>query len=308
MKSVRKLVKRLVVGGVLVVVLALVAGVVWIDRVAKTGVEAGGSYAFGVPTRLDSASIGIVAGRSKLSGLDIANPAGFNTPHLLKLDNAVVGVSLGSLTGDTVEIPEFSLSGIDVNLESQGGRSNFKVVMDNLGRFESAEKDPQAKKEEGRKFVIREIIVKDVKVNLALSPIGGSATRATIPIEELRLKNVGTGSGGGAILGQVAGTLLKAILMAAIEKGAGTMPAELLNDLNGALAGLTPLAEMGTSLAVNVNGTLKDLSTQVDAAKKQIMQPAADVAKQLGDTAKDMQQKLPGGLGDLLKKKDEKAK
>ncbi len=304
-----KRVKRLVAVVVAVVILIVVAAVLWIDRLAKVGVEAGGQYAFGVPTRLDTASIGILRGRSELSGLDIANPEGFETPHLLKLDDAVLAVSLGSLTGDTVEIPEFSLAGVDMNLESKGGKSNFKIVLGNLGRFESSEKEPKAKEEkEGRKYVIREIVVKDIKVNVALLPIGGSATRVTIPIEELRLKDVGTGSDKGIILAQVADTLLKAIIVAAMEKGGGTIPSELLGELNGAMASLAPLKTVGASLAVNVNGTLKDLSAQVGTAGQQLTQQAQGAAKQLGDTTKDAQQKLTDEIGGLLKNKTDKPK
>ncbi len=305
-----KRVKRLVLAAVVVVILIVVAAVVWIDRLAKAGVEAGGQFAFGVPTKLDSASIGILSGRSELSGLNIANPEGFETPHLLSLGNAVLDVSLGSLTGDTVEIPEFSLSGIDVNLESKGGKSNFKVILDNLGRFESSQKEPQPKKPagEGRKFVIREIIIRDVKANVALLPIGGSAARVTVPIEELRLKDVGTGSDRGVVLAQVAGTLLKAIMLAAMEKGAGTIPSEVLAELNGALASLAPLKDIGATLAVNVNGALKDLGTQVGAVGQQLTQQAEGAVKQVGDAAKDAQQKLTEGLGGLLKPKAEKPK
>ena len=316
-----KRVKKLVLAAVVVVILIIVVAVVWIDRLAKVGVEAGGQFAFGVPTKLDSTSIGILTGRSKLSGLDIANPEGFDTPHLLKLDNAVLAVSLGSLTGDTVEIPEFSLTGIDVNLESKGGKANFKVVLDNLGRFESSKKEPQARKQEGegKKFVIREIVIKDVKVNLGLLPIGGIATRVTVPIEELRLKDVGTGSDKGVVLADVAGTLLKAIILAAMEKGGGSIPKELLGQLNGAMANLAPLKDIGASLAVNVNGAMKDLDTQVSAvgnqvaqqaegATKQVTQQAEGAVKQVDGAAKDAPQKLSEGLGGLLKKKEDKPK
>lgn len=304
-----KRLKKLIVAAIVVLILVIVVTVVWIDRIAKVGVEAGGRFAFGVPTKLDSASIGILTGRSELTGLDIANPEGFSTPHLLKMDDAVLAVSLGSLTGDTVEIPEFSLAGIDLNLESKGGKSNFKVVLDSLGRFESSKTEPQAEEEhQGRKFIIREIVIKDVKVHVALLPLGGSATRVTIPIEELQLTNVGTGSDGGLVVAQVAGTLLKAIILAAMEKGSGNIPSELLGELNTAMASLAPLKEIGASLAVNIDGALKEMSAQTTEVAQQFTQQAQEATKQIGDTAKDAQQKLTEGLGGLLKKKGDESK
>jgi hypothetical protein len=305
-----KRVKKIVVVVVAVVILVIVAAVVWIDRLAKVGVETGGQFAFGVPTKLDSADIGILAGRSALSGLNIANPPGFDTPHLLKLDNAALAVALGSLTGDTVEIPEFSLTGIDMNLESKSGKANFKVVLDNLGRFESSKKEPQPEKAkgEGKKFVIREIVIKNVKVNVALLPIGGEATRVTVPIDELRLKNVGTAGNNGIELGQVAGTLLKAIILAAMEKGGSIVPGDLLNELKGSMASLAPLTDIGASLAVNIDGTIKDLGAQAGTVGKEVAQQAEGAAKQVGEAAKDAQKKVTGGLGDLFKKKEDKPK
>jgi uncharacterized protein involved in outer membrane biogenesis len=317
-----KRIKRLVMAVVAVVILVVVGAVIWTDQLAKAGVEAGGTFAFGVPTKLDSASIGILTGRSKLSRLGIANPDGFETPHLLHLDDAVVAVSLGSLTSDTIEIPEFSLTGIDVNLERKGGSANFSKVLDNLGRFESSRKEPQPQQTDGdgKKFIIREILIKDIKVNMALLPIGGAATRMTVPIEELRLKDVGSGTAGGAVLGQVAGTVLKAIILAAVEKGGAAIPSELLNELNGAMANLAPLKEIGASLAVNVDGKLKDLSAQAGAIGGQFTQQAEGAvqqaetairqvegaAQQIGDSVKGAQQNLTEGLGGLLKKKEDK--
>lgn len=301
-----KRIKKLVLAAVVLVVLVVVVAVLWVDRLARLGVEKGGTFAFGVPTQLDAASIGLVSGRSTLAGLDIANPQGFETPHLLKLNDAALAVSLGSLTGDTVEIPEFSLSGIDVNLERKAGKANFKVILDNLGRFESSRKEPQDEKPagEGKKFIIREIIIKDVKVNLALLPIGGDATRLTVPIEELRLRDVGSDSSGGVVLGQVAGTVLKAIILAAMEKGGGTIPGEMLNDLNSAMASLAPLKDIGASLAVGLDGTVKDISTHVEGMGTQLRQ-AQDSVQQVGDSVKDAQQNLTEGLGGLLKKKED---
>jgi hypothetical protein len=145
-------------------------------------------------------------------------------------------------------------------------------------------------------------------VNLALLPIGGSAARVTVPIPELRLKDVGTGSDKGVVIAQVAGTLLKAIILAALEKGGGTIPGELLNELNGAMANLAPLKDIGASLAVNLDGTLKELSAQTAGVQKQLTDQAQGAVKQLGDTAKDAQQKVTEGLGGLLNKKENKSK
>jgi hypothetical protein len=288
-----KHVKRLIVAAIVVVVLVVVGAVLGIDRLARTGVEAGSTYALGVPTTLNKADIGIVSGRSELSGLTIANPKGFDADHLLTLNEGALDVSVGSLTKDTVEIPEFSLTGIDVNLESKATGSNYKVILENLGRFESG-KDAQTGQQEGKKFIIREIIIKNVKVHVNLSPLGGSLLKVTVPIDELRLRNVSGESDKGIVLAQLADTLIKAILTATIERGQGIVPGDMLNELGSGLKNLTSLADGGTTLSVAVDGKLKEVGEELNKA-----------AKQLGATTKDAERALKG-VGDLLKKKEAK--
>ena len=82
---------KLLIKIVVVLVLLLVIGVLttffFIDRIAKAGVEKGATYALGVPTTLKSADVGVFAGTFAMSGLNVANPEGFDKePHFLKLE------------------------------------------------------------------------------------------------------------------------------------------------------------------------------------------------------------------------------
>ena len=91
-----KWIKRIVILLVLVVVVVAVIAVVMIDRIAKTGVEQGGTYAMGVTTKLDGIHIGLLSGSVSLDGLSVENPEGFKADHFLKLGDGSVEVSLGS--------------------------------------------------------------------------------------------------------------------------------------------------------------------------------------------------------------------
>jgi len=287
----KKKIRRLVIGIVGLVVLALVLGVVYIDHVAKAGIEHGSTYALGVPTKVNSTDIGIVQGHSELAGLNISNPQGFKTDHFLKLGNGVLDVSLTSLTSNLIEIPKLALSDIDVNLEKQSGKANYQVILDNLGRFESGKKEEPPPDKEGRKFIIREILISNVNVHVSLLPLAGlgDAVNVTVPIKELRLKDVGTDSDKGVLLAQLADTLVKAILAAAIETGGGIIPADMLNELQGGLKSLESLASVGASLAVEVEGQLKAVTAAGADVVKQVtgtVQQAVDQLKAAGDSAK----------------------
>ncbi|MDX1682749.1 MAG: hypothetical protein R3336_06495, partial [Phycisphaeraceae bacterium] len=65
-------------GGILLALVLLVVGIfIYIDSIAATAVERGGTYALGVDTRLADADVGIFAGEVTLDGLTVDNPEGF---------------------------------------------------------------------------------------------------------------------------------------------------------------------------------------------------------------------------------------
>lgn len=316
-----KKVKKLIVGFVVVVLLVILSIPLWIDRAARVGIETGGSFALGVPTKLDGIDIGLLSGTSELTGLSVANPKGFSADPFLRLNGGKLAVSLGSLRTDTVEIPEFSLSGIGLNLEKKLDGANYKVILDNVGRFESKGSSGSASSEPsqdgGKKFVVREIVIKDVTVNAAMAGLGDLG-KVSVKIDEIRLNNVGSGSDKGVLMGELVNTILKAILAATLQKGG--LPADLMSELQGSLASLKSLEQLGTSLAVNIDGTLKQVAGQAQAAAqqvgeaaKQVQAGAAEAAKQVeagaaqaADQAKSAAKSVTEGLGNLLPKTEEK--
>ena len=71
---------------VLVVVIVAAGGLFYLDRVVGASIERGGSYALGVDTELRSVRLGLLSGEFSLSGLTVANPPGFETPHFFRLE------------------------------------------------------------------------------------------------------------------------------------------------------------------------------------------------------------------------------
>jgi len=241
--------KLLIVGAVCVVVLivgVVVAFSLGMNAIAKQGIEQGGTYALGVNTTVDSASVGIFSGKFGMRGFSVANPEGFPSSHFLTLGNAGVQVSMGSLQSDTIELPELRLENIVANLEKKDGAANYQVILDNVKR-RTGEKDPSAppSEDEGPNLVINDLIIRDVTVNMQVLGV----TNITVPIDEIRLKNVGrTGTGvrgTGVTLGELTGIIVQAVMAAAIQQGGDLIPRDLVGDMQGALAGLGSLGDMG---------------------------------------------------------------
>ena len=261
----------IVFGGLVILgVVAVVVVFVSIDAIARAAIERGATYALGVQTTLDSADIGILSGQFRMKGLDVANPDGFTSDTFFRLGEGFVAVTLGSLRQDTVELPTLSLAGVQMNLEKKGSSSNFGVITDNLKRFESSDTgqsgDPA---EPGKSFVIREIVITDINVTVDLLPIGGTLNRIEVPIEQVRLTDVGND---GLTTAEMTALVIKAI-MAAVVANAGDLPADLVNDLGGALGNLVSLKDLGITQTVDI----KELKEAQDVAKS-----VDDAIKSLG--------------------------
>ncbi len=298
MKIIKALIGLVVVVGVLLIV-TVIGIFVFVDSLAKQGIEKGTSYALAVPTTLQRADVGITTGSFDMEGLNVANPEGFDTPHFMNLDSAGVAVSFESLSKDVVELPSLTLDGIDVNLQKTGNGSNYGVILENLKRFESEGDDAASKDSEGKKFIIKKVTITNIVVHAALLPIGGDATKLDLKVPEIILTDVGSGAdGGGVPMGKLAAIIVKAVFSAVVEKAGGLLPADMLGDLTGGLGQLTSLGDMGIGMAAQAAEELGDIAGQItdevgdvaaDAQKaaEGAVEDATDKAKDAVDDAKD---------------------
>jgi hypothetical protein len=271
----------------LILIALLVAGL-FIDSIARKGIEAGASYALEVNTKLDKANVGIFSGTFAMNGLSVDNPKGFNG-QFLKLGSGGVAVSLSSLTSDTVVLPKLSLANLDVDLERNASGANYKILLDNLKRLESGQKPKEpAQQGPSKKFKINEISITDVNVHLDL--VGGPAglTKVNVPIHEIKLTNVGS-DGSGVDLPQLTSIILEAVLAAAVDKGGGLIPADINADLKANLQQLSGLAGVGVETVGKVGEQVTKLGGDLGKAAKDIQNEVQGTADQ-----------LKKGLGGLL--------
>lgn len=290
----KKRIKRLIAVVVLLPVAVVAGAFIYIDAIAKAGVERGATYALGVTTTLDSMSVGVLRGRVELAGLDVANPAGFTSDRFMSLGEGRVGVTLGTLMEDTVVLPELRLTGLDVNLEKKGKDANYQVILDGLKKFESTGAPPAPSKEDPKKFVIQLVTVEDVNVQVELAGMGRVLTRLPLHLEKIELRDVGSETTGGMVLSQLTGLLTKAILEAIVQQGAGVLPDAITGELNRGLAALGGLGNM----SIRVVG---DVTTMVDGQVRKV----ADLGGQLLDSTSNSLDDVRKGVGDVGKGLDE---
>lgn len=284
----KKLIKMVVVLLILLV-LATVAVALYIDTIAKTAIERGATYALGVETTLGSADVGLLSGTFSMGDMTIANPAGFESPYFTHLGQGDVEVALKTLRQETVELPTLTLTDLEIYLDKKEGKANYDVILENLKRFESQENAQDDAG--GKKFIIEEVLIKNIMVHVQLLPLGGDLTKLDVPIDEVRLHDVGSGTDGSVLMSELTSVIIKAVLAAIVQKGGGLIPSDILGDLG---QGLGSLAEIGLDAATGLGDRIKDAGGGLD-----------EVTEGLGDAIKSIGDGLGGLLGGDKKKDDD---
>jgi hypothetical protein len=279
-----KIVLGLATGLVILLVAACIVGLVFVDSIAREGIQAGATYALGVNTTLDKASVGVVSGKFSMNGLKVDNPKGFDG-KFLSLGNGGVAVSLGSLTSDTVVLPKFQLTDVEMDLERGSSGANYQIILDNLKKLESGKKSQEPASKSEKKFKINEISIKNVVVHVDMLGGPGGVTKLNVPIDEIKLTNVGS-DGSGVDIPKLTAIVLQAILAAAVEKGGGLIPADISNELKGGLQQLSGLANVGVEA--------------VGKAGEQVTKIGGVLGKDVQKGVQDVGDQLKKGIGDLI--------
>lgn len=280
-----KLIRNVVIGVVLLLVLAVVLGIVFINAIARKAIESQASASLGVPTTLSSASIGLFSGKFGLRQLSIANPPGFADATLLSLGSADLDFPLSGIFSSPVTVPSLRLDGLALNLQRKPDSSNYGIIIDNLKKGSSPSAQQPAA--EGKKFIINELVLTNITVKLDMAglpnlPVVGDAAnnagKFNVTLPEIRLANVGkTGSGvggSGVTAGQLTEIIFQALLSAVVDKG-GLDPA-ILGDIQGSLAQMPDrikgmaagLADGAAKTAADAAKSIADPSKVIDEAKK----------------------------------------
>ena len=297
MKKLLKIVAIVIV----LIIIAVVVALFQIDRIARKAVEAGAGHALGVKTTLNDASVKVFRGESSISGLDVANPEGFKSDHFMTLGDAAVAVNLRSLMSSTVEVPTLTLDGLDINLEKRDGKANYGVIMANLAEFEK-----KLPPEGGKKFIIKDLTIRDVKVTVDLLPIGGSLTRQEVNIPEIHLTDVGSDTKKGVLVSQLSGVILKAVFASLVDKGV-QLPGDVLKDLGKGLQGLASVSKYGLEISGQITSKALEITGEISKVVGEGVGKGLETGvKGVGKGVEGIEKGLGGLLGKDDKEKDEK--
>lgn len=289
---------KLLIALLVVVVMVIVGAFFYIDTLAKKGIEQGGEMALGVPTHLDTINISLLGGKASLAGLQIANPPGFKAQTFLELGKGNVAISLGSLLGDTIRIPEVKLSQIRLNLEQDGKKNNIDPILartKSMSGEKGGKSSPQASQgsaEGGKKFIIEYFSLDDVQVNARLEFLGQSSS-VNLVLPKIELHNLGAKEQG-LPMSELVQKVVHAILSVA-QKSSGELSPALAKLLAGELKGLDeiPTKVIGQATA-QIEKTAQNLQKNIE---KQV---PAGLPPEVNKTIKEKSGSLMKGINGLL--------
>jgi uncharacterized protein involved in outer membrane biogenesis len=231
-------VKAVKIGGLMILVV-LVAVVVYVvvnaGDIVKQIIEDVGSDALGAPVTVRSVDLSLDGGA--ISGLQIGNPKGFETPYAIRVETAQIGIDTAASNEAVVVIKQVLVDGAKINAEIIGKNSNLQALMDNLGTGDAVEDESAST----IKLIIDRFDFTNAQTTLLSDVIGEKAVK----VPDIHLTDIGrkdSGATSSEVLKQLMQPLLNSIIREAIAGQIGIdadgIEKSIKGKLGGALKGL----------------------------------------------------------------------
>ena len=191
----------LICAGIIVIVIAviLLLGLSNLGPIITKAVNTYGPDITKTEVRLRGADISIFSAEADLRDFYLGNPKGFESPKAMSVGSIHVNVDESSLTKDTIIIDTIQVLAPEIVYEKMGNTDNFKAILNNVKKSAKMTDTPAGEKPEkqgeGNKLLIRNLIVKDGKVNLSVAMLGAEkSVGAALP--DIHMTDLGKEKGG----------------------------------------------------------------------------------------------------------------
>jgi len=178
--------RKVVLGLVVLVVIAVGVVVFAFDAIVKNGIESTGSRVLQADVTVDSVGISPVSGSGGIQLLRIGNPEGFNEPYAMELGGLDVGVDVGSVFSDVIVIDRIIIDSPVITYETRLTSDNIRTLLANLGGGSTGQAPQEETGGSGKRVIIRDFRMLGPRVNVA-SALGS----AEVVIPDLQLQNIG---------------------------------------------------------------------------------------------------------------------
>jgi len=282
--------KVIIIGGalIIIIIILIVVGLSNLGPIIKTAVNKYGPQITKTEVSLKDVGISIFSAEATLKDFRLGNPKGFKSPHALIVGKVYVDVDEGSLTGDTIIIDKIEVVAPEIIYERSLKTDNFKSLLNNVQSTASEKKSTGKKSGEGsggKKIIIRDFLMRDAKLSLAVTMADVRSVDAEIP--DIQLKDLGKEDGGispAEAFEKVLAALYKTVTSPGISDALNASIKNLGADIKGA----------GEDAKKQVKAATDDMKAAGEDAKKQ----ADDAGKQLGTDLDALKGAGKGLLGD----------
>ena len=198
-KKKTSLLVKLILGILIVLVILVVAGILFIDNVAKTAVVKGVPLVLGddITASVNRLHIEPLNFRMEVSDMIIGNPEGYSQDgYAFKLGEVIADIDGSTVTKDKIRIEHLRLKDIDVVYERGLTSSNLDEILGRLQKKEEEEKEEKEKEKKESKektFQFDKIEIDNVGVSLKIKGLPGKAPIAVSidPLENLGAEGEG---------------------------------------------------------------------------------------------------------------------
>ena len=187
--------------GIIVIVIAaiLILGISNLGPIMTKAVNTYGPEITKTEVRLRGADISIFSAEASLRGFYLGNPKGFESPKAMSVGSIRINVDESTLTKDTIIIDTIQVLAPEIVYERIGNTDNFKAILNNVKKSAKIADQPAGEKPEkqgdGKKLLIRNLIVQDGMVNLSVAALGEEeSVNAALP--DIYMTDLGKDKGG----------------------------------------------------------------------------------------------------------------
>ncbi len=205
------------IGVVVLVVLAVVAVSLFLDKAVKKGIETVGPQIAKVSVKLDDVSLSLWSGSGSIRGLVVGNPEGYKTPSAIEIGSAGLALKPSSLFSDKVVIRSINVQAPVITFEGTLKGSNLSRIQENIRAAtggDAARKPAADDSAASKKLQVDEFVVAGGRINFSTPLPGGRSL--TVPLPDIRLTGLGTGPEG-ITAGDLTARALDAILGKSLE-------------------------------------------------------------------------------------------
>jgi uncharacterized protein involved in outer membrane biogenesis len=224
----------------LVVIVALAVTVLLgsLDKIVKNQIEVIGSELLGVKVTVSGVHIDLTSGSGEITGLKIANPAGYKAGQAFDMKLLRLAIKLDSLGKQPLVLSELTIDSPVVNVELlESGKNNLQQLIDNAEQNTGAADAAAAEEQEGEPLLMAISKLNISGVTFSLDQPGEEEAPASGTLPTIAMTSVGGAAGSSP--GQIGAVIFKKLSGEIIKQTLETKLRESFQEkTSGALKGL----------------------------------------------------------------------